>query len=404
MVAEREGPLSGNVLMLVENLSVPFDVRVWQEARALSEAGLTITVICPRGTDRDSEAYEERDGIRIHRYEPVAPGTGTIDYLREYVAAFTRIFRLTRRLGRAQTFAVVHAANPPDLLLAAALPLRRQSRFVFDHHDLAPELYEARFGRRGVIYWVLRALERLSFSLADVVISANESYKDVAIRRGGKSPSDVFVVRNAPDVEVFRPGDTRQDRDEAYRLVYLGMMGPQDGVDQALEALSLLASRRDDWRAIFAGDGDARPGLERQAGELGLLDRVEFIGLVSPSEVLELLERADLCLAPEPSSPLNDRSTMIKVAEYMAMARPIVAFDLPETRFTAGEAARYAPSGDVAAFADQLDDLLSDEGARERLGQLGRERVVSRFSWAHSTRGLLAAYDHVLAGVDSDHR
>jgi glycosyltransferase involved in cell wall biosynthesis len=386
-----------NVLMLVENLSVPFDRRVWDEARALAAAGSNVTIICPRGIDRDGDAHEERDGVRILRYEPGPAGGGAAGYVREYGIAFARIAKLVRRLARTERYHIVHAANPPDLLLLAALPLRRHSRFVFDHHDLAPELFEARFGRRGPVYWALRLLERISFSLAHVVIATNESYAEIATQRGGKSRAAVFVVRNAPDTEVFQPSPPRASLDGTHLLAYVGMMGPQDGVDQALLALARLRDHRGDWRAVFAGDGDARPGLEHLAAELGLLDRVEFAGLVSQAEVIALLDRADVCLAPEPSSPLNERSTMIKVAEYMAMCRPVVAFDLTETRRTAGPAAAYAPPGDVDAFAERISGLLADPGERIRLGELGRERVVSSLSWRHSTTILLAAYAHALA-------
>jgi glycosyltransferase involved in cell wall biosynthesis len=387
------------ILLLVENLSVPFDRRVWQEAVALSAGGAAVVVICPRGDDRDRDAYEVRDGIEIHRFAPALAQAGAVGYVREFAVAFVRMRSLVRRVAGSRGFDVVHAANPPDLLLWTAWLLRRRgARFVFDHHDLAPELYLTRFGRRGLAYRALLGLERATFRIADVVISSNESYRKIAIERGGKAPSDVFVVRNAPDPQVFHPGTPRPAlrRGKRYLLGYVGMMGPQDGVDLALEALAHLRRRRDDWQAVFAGDGDARPGLEERARELGLDDAVEFVGLASQAEVLELLSTADVCLSPEPSNPLNDRSTMMKVAEYMAMKRAVVAFDLPETRWTAADAAAYAPSGDVVAFAIQVDTLLEDEDRRTRAGEVGRERIVTLLSWEHSVRALDASYARVL--------
>lgn len=388
------------VLILVENLSVPFDRRVWQEAVALKASGFDVVVVCPRGTDRDRDPYELREGIEIHRFAPAPATAGVVGYVREYAVAFVRIRALVRRLARMRHFDVVHACNPPDFLLLAAWRLRRRPRYVFDHHDLAPELYLTRFGRRGIAHRALLLLERLSFRLADVVLATNESYKQVALERGRKDPRDVFVVRNAPDPEIFR----RREPDPALRgekrflIGYVGMMGPQDGVDYALRSLDALRRRRDDWCAVFAGDGDSRPQMERLTHELELEEVVHFTGLVSQEEVLQVLSSVDVCLSPEPSNPLNDHSTMMKVAEYMAMERPVVAFDLPETRRTAADAALYAPSGDVEAFAARIVELLDEPCRRARLGAIGRERIESSLSWSHSTKVLVEAYTSVLSG------
>jgi glycosyltransferase involved in cell wall biosynthesis len=385
--------------MLVENLSVPFDRRVWQEAKALRDAGLQVVVVCPRGVDRDREALELVDDVEIHRFRSRQASGGSVGYILEYAVALLRIHALIRRLRRERRFDVVHAANPPDFLLAAAWRLRREARFIFDQHDLAPELFLTRFGRRGIAFRLLLALERLSFRLAHVVIATNESYFRVALDRGGKDPADVFVVRNAPDLDVFSPrARPARDGAESPLLVYVGMMGPQDGVDYALHALAVLRRRRDDWQAVFAGEGDARAAMEGLAVDLGLTDVVAFVGLISQEEVVALLSAAAVCLAPEPSNPLNDRSTMMKVAEYMAMARPVVAFDLLETRTTAGETALYAPAGDVDAFASRVEQLLADPELRARLGEAGRARVHSSLSWTHSRRALLAAYERALEG------
>jgi glycosyltransferase involved in cell wall biosynthesis len=302
------------------------------------------------------------------------------------------------------SFDVVHAANPPDFLLLAARPLRRRgARFVFDHHDLSPELYLARLPSAArtrlvhrLVHRMLLLSERMAFRQADVVIATNQSYRRIATTRGGKSPADVFVVRNAPDPERFHPNPVVRDRDGKHVIGYVGMIGPQDGVDHALRALRSLRSRRDDWRAFFAGDGDALPELQRLAQQLELDDVVEFLGLVGQDDVVRLLSTADVCLAPEPRNPANEASTMIKVAEYMSMGRPVVAYDLAETRATAGPAALYAERDDPEALADAIDLLLDDPMRRETMGNAGRKRVVEKLAWTYSARALEAAYGRVL--------
>jgi glycosyltransferase involved in cell wall biosynthesis len=391
----------GPVLMLVENRSVPDDPRVWSEAGALRDAGYEVVVVCPRGTEVDLAPFEIRDGVEIHRFSS-AEGNGTLGFVREYVLAFWRVLRLTRRLARQRAFAVVHAANPPDYLLLAARSLKRRgAAFVFDHHDLFPELYRARFGgRKSLFYRLALVLEKLSFGLADVVVSTNDSYREIAIRRGGKRPDDVVVVRNAPDPKRFRRGtpDPALRRGKEHLIAYVGVMAPQDGVDRALRALRLLRERRDDWHAILAGDGEAYEDVRRLASELGLDDVVEFPGFIrDQNRVGEIVATADVCLAPEPKDPLNDVSTLIKIAEYMAAGKPVVSFDLHESRVTAGEAAAYAEPNDASSFAARIDELLDDPERCRRMGEVGRRRVEELYSWEHSKAALLAVYDRLLS-------
>ncbi len=385
------------VLMLVENLSVPLDRRVWQEAVSLREAGYQVTIICPRGNERDSDYYEARSAIEIHRYDATPASGSASSYIREYAVALWRISRLARKLARDQKFDVVHVSNPPDLLLLAALPLRRRGvKLIFDHHDLVPELLQVRFGTStGMFLRIAKAFERVSFTLADIVISPNESFKRIAVDRGRKPPDDVFVVRNAPDLRRFRSGRAKASlkRGRAHLIAYVGVMAPQDGVDHALRALAKLRERRDDWHAVFVGDGDSLLELQRLAGDLGLADHVEFRGFLRDEGIREVLSTADVCLAPEPRNALNDASTMIKIAEYMAMARPIVCFDLKESRLTAGGAALYARPNDDDSFAESIDALLSNASLRARLGSIGQQRVEKALSWQHSEAALLAAYD-----------
>jgi glycosyltransferase involved in cell wall biosynthesis len=387
------------VLILVENASVPFDRRVRQESLTLFEAGYEVEVISPQGTESDRELYELYEGVRIHRFPLRNSGGGPAGYVREYSSALWATHRLIRRLTTTRPFGVVHACNPPDFLMGVAWPLKRHgTRLVFDHHDLAPELYESRFGRRGAFYRALLAAERLAFRAADAVITTNESYRQIAIDRGRKRPEDVFVVRNGPDPDRFRPVEPDESikRGRPYLIAYLGLMGPQDGIDCALRVLARLRAQRDDWHAVFMGDGDVLDDMRRLADELGLEDSVEFTGRVGDDRILPTLSAADVCIAPEPTNPLNDRSTFVKVVEYMAMARPIVAFDLSETRVSAGDAALYAVPGDEAAFARRISTLLDDPKRRQELGERGRERMVRDLGWQSSKKELLRAYAAVL--------
>lgn len=385
--------------MLVENLPVPLDRRVWQECQALERAGYDVAVVCPRGADRNGEPFVRTGSVEIHRFPPRPSSGGARGYLVEYAWALWQMWRIARRLAAKRRFDVVHACNPPDLLFLPALSLRRRgARFVFDQHDLVPELYLSRFGRgRDLVYRITRLLERLAYRLADVVLATNESYREIAVARGGKDPGRVFVVRNGPDLTQFRPGEPESGlrRGKAHLLAYLGVMGPQDGVDHALRALALLQRRRHDWHAVFIGDGDVLPELRRLAGELGLHEDVEFAGWRGDDDLRRILSTSDVCLAPEPRSPLNDVSTMTKVAEYMAMRRPVVAYDLVETRRTAGDAALYAH--DEEGLAACIDELLDDPARRQAMGALGRNRVETMLAWEHSERVLLQAYEAAVA-------
>ncbi|XVV39088.1 glycosyltransferase family 4 protein [Streptomyces sp. CA-100214] len=382
-------------LILVENLSVPFDRRVWQECTTLRDAGWTVHVICPRGTKRDTEPEAEIDGVRIHRYPLRAATGGPAGYLREYGAALWHTVRLARKVGPVH---VVHACNPPDLLFLPALWMKRRgARFVFDQHDLVPELYLSRFGRgEDLLYRGVRALERLTYRAADVVIATNESYRDVAVRRGGLRPADVFVVRSAPDVARFHPVPPEPElkRGKPHLLCYLGVMGPQDGVDYALRALARLRDDlgRTDWHAVFVGAGDTFDEMVELSRRLGLAEQVQFTGRIPDADLVRYLSTADVCLSPDPRNPLNDVSTMNKVLEYMVMGRPIVSFDLREARVSAGDAAVYAPANDEAEFAALIALLLDDPERREQMGKLGQERIGGELSWRNSQRSLLAAY------------
>jgi glycosyltransferase involved in cell wall biosynthesis len=391
--------MARRALVLVENLSVPFDRRVWQECLALREAGWEVSVICPQGANRDTESYVELNGVTIHRY-PLQPAVGgPAGYLLEYGSALRHTFRLARKVGPVD---VVHACNPPDMFYLVGRRLKRQgARFIFDQHDLIPELYLSRFNRgEDALYRLVCRMERKTYDTADIVIATNESYRQAAITRGGKRPEDVFVVRSAPVVERFHqvPPDPSAKRGKHYLLAYLGVMGPQDGVDYALRSLAKLRDELDrrDWHAVFMGGGDTFDAMVALSHSLGLSDQVEFTGRIPDEDVLRYLSTADVCLSPDPSNPLNDVSTMNKVMEYMAMSRPIVSFDLREAKVSAGDAALYATPNDESQFAKLITFLLDDEAARVRMGEIGRQRVAGPLSWDNSKIALLEAYQAAL--------
>jgi glycosyltransferase involved in cell wall biosynthesis len=391
-----------HILMLVENLSVPFDRRVWQESRALVDAGFKVTVICPAGMSRDRELETVIEGVRILRFRLRAATGGPLGYLREYTLALFHTLRLAAGVRRTEPVDIVHACNPPDLLFLIALALRPfGARFVFDHHDLVPELFSSRFPRGGrILYWMTRFVERLTFATADGVISTNESYRRIAIERGKVAADRVVVVRSAPDLSRFvrRDPDTGLKRGKAHLLAYLGVMGPQDGVDYALRALKLLRDEigRDDVHCTFMGAGDSYDEMVSLSEQLGIADMVDFPGRVPDEFVHRCLSTADVCLSPDPLNPLNNVSTMNKVVEYMAMGRPLVSFDLIEARVSAGDAALYVPPNDELVFANTVEALLNDPEKRSRMGEYGYRRVAQTLSWDVSRQALVQFYEHLL--------
>ena len=390
-----------HILILVENLSVPADRRVWQESRALVDAGFEVTVICPTGAKHDREREAVIEGVRILRYPLRTATGGTLGYLLEYTAALWHTLLLAMKVRRAGRIDIVHACNPPDLLFLVALILRPGgARFVFDHHDLVPELFRSRYPSRRIIYWLTRCAERLTFASADAVISTNENYRRVAIERGKMAADRVVVVRSAPDLRRFveREPDDSLRRGKPYLLAYLGVMGPQDGVDYALRALRLLRDEigRDDIHCVFMGAGDELDGMVALSERLGIAGMVEFPGWAGDELIQRCLSTADVCLSPDPLNPFNDVSTMNKVVEYMAMGRPVVSFDLVETRVSADAAAVYVTDNDERAFAKAIDALLRDPDRRRQMGELGRRRVEQELSWEVSRRALVQFYEQLL--------
>ena len=391
------------ILIIVQNLPVPFDRRVWLECQALVAAGHDVSVVCPKG-DGDP-AYEVIDTVRLYKYRPYAPGGSKIGFVNEYVYSFLATARLTLKARRSGRFQVMQACNPPDIFWPIALVLRviDRTRFVFDHHDLCPELYESRFpdGPR-LPYKVLRAMERRTHRSADHVIATNDSYRAIAIERSGKPSAKVTVVRTGPDPDRLRRGSADPEllRGRRYLAAYIGVMGPQDGVDLVVRAADIVVNelQRDDIAFTLIGSGDCFGDLVALRDALGLAGHVEFTGRASDELVERILSTADLGLSPDPKNPLNDVSTMNKTMEYMAFELPLVAFDLRETRISAGEAAVYVRPDDLHGYAEAIVDLLDDQARRATMGKLGRLRIEQELAWAYQERAYLDVYDQLLGG------
>jgi glycosyltransferase involved in cell wall biosynthesis len=393
------------VLHLSENLPLPFDRRVWMELLALRDGGYVVSAICPMG-DPWTQAFEEIDGIAIWRYPPPPPARGALSYIWEFLYCWLQTARLSLTVLFRRGFDVVHAANPPDTFWAiGAFYKLLGKRFVFDHHDLCPELYVARFGPQvegNLFHRLLGLLEWAQFRTADLVISTNESYRQVAIGRGRVNPSRVVVVRSGPSRERFatvRPVDLGLKRGRPFLVAYLGVMAPQDGVDHLLWAAHHLVRvrGRKDVSFTLVGAGDSFQDLKALARDLGLDEHVCFTGRIPDEEVERVLATADVCVSPDPRNPLNDVSTMNKVLEYMACGRPVVAYDLREHRYSAAEGALYAQPNLVEDLADKIAVLLDDPGRRARMGEYNRRRFLEQMAWEYSAGELLRAYQ-ILCG------
>ncbi len=401
----RAAPLAGKrVVIVVENLPVPFDRRVWQEARALRAAGAGVAVISPTGKGF-TKPYELIEEIHVYRHPLPVDADSALGYLREYSAALWNELRLLLKVWRRHGFDVIHACNPPDLIFLVALPFRLiGKRFIFDHHDINPELYEAKFNRRDAFWHVLRVFERLTFALADVSIATNQSYRAIAVERGGMAADKVFVVRSGPDLARFqpRPADPSYNRGRRYLIGYVGVMGDQEGIDLLLEAAADLVHRRgrQDIQFCLVGGGPSLDRLRDIAVSLGLSDHVTFLGRVSDEVLLSVLSSSDVCVNPDRVNPMNDKSTMNKIIEYMAMAKPIIQFDVLEGRYSAEDASLYAKANDPLDFASRIEDLLADPVRRQAMGSVGRSRVESELSWTHQVPALIAAYREALGPTE----
>ncbi|MFM1770631.1 MAG: hypothetical protein RJA22_3160 [Verrucomicrobiota bacterium] len=384
------------VLILVENLPVPLDRRVWQEACALRDAGHEVIVICPRMRGY-TQPEEILDGIHIYRHWISEEAGGLSGFLREYASALWGEFWLAAKAWRRHRFRIIHLCNPPDLLFLVALPFRwlLGVRVLYDVHDPWPEMFEAKFQRRGLLHRAVLLAERLTYASADVVLATNESVRAIATTRGRKQPHRVFVVRTAPKIPAgSTPPDPALRKGRPFLAGYVGVMGNADGVHLLLEAIAHFVHvlGRRDTQFLLMGTGPEWENLRAQRDRLQLQDWVDLPGRVSNEFLFTALQTMDVGLSCDPSNAYNDHCTMNKVLEYMAFAKPQVMFDLKEGRASAGEAAVYVPGNSPAGLADALARLLDDPAARDRMGRLGAERIRTHLNWERSVEQLLQAY------------
>lgn len=393
-------PAAPKVLLLVENNGFPRDFRVRREAHALRDHGFQVSVVCPReGSER---WHETVDGVEIYRFPAPPGGSGLLGYAFEFGYSTLAILVLAVWIALRRGVDVVHAANPPDTLFVVGAVFKLLGkRYIFDHHDLAPEIYLSRFGfrRHNLVYSTLKLMERCSYAVADVVIATNESYRQRAIAEGRKSPEKVVVVRNGPPLsyQPLPPPDGLAGR-ARHLIGYVGTIGAQDGLDCWMRSIHHLVAtlNRRDFLAVVIGDGDAMPAVRELVAELNIERYVLFTGRLPEVEARRHLSAVTLCVQPDPSNPLNDHSTMNKLMEYMALGKATVAYDLHETRVSGGDAAVYVASNDELEFAHRVDVLLDDAAERERMGEVGRRRVETTLAWEYSVPHLYRAYDEGL--------
>lgn len=390
------------VLMLLENATYREDNRVRSEALALTAAGFSVTVICPRNPDYPW--HEIVEGVRVFTFPEPPEGDGLAGFILEYGYAMAASLLLSGLVYFADDFDVLHAHNPPDLyVLLGMLYKLLGKQFIYDHHDLTPEMYRARLrGEPGspLVHRALIWFEQLSCRLADHVIATNESYKKLDIERSGIPADKVTVVRNGPDLQRVRlvEPDPRLRQMGRTIIGYVGVMGYQDGVDYFLRALQHLVYDLGytNVYAVMVGKGGALKELQQLAVDLRLTDYIWFTGLVSDEDLMRYLSSADICVGPDPRNEFTNRSTMIKMMEFMTLGKPIVAFDLDEHRYSAADAALYAQPNEEMDFARQIARLIDDPALRAELGRIGQERIRTRLAWPHQANNLLAAYEHVV--------
>lgn len=388
--------MNRKILIIVENLPVPFDTRVWQEATTLAENGYTVSVICPKGKGYEKE-YELLSGVHIYRHDLPAEASGFLGYVKEYGAALYHELRLAKKIYKEIGFDVIHGCNPPDDIYMVAKYFRKYGvKYVFDHHDICPELFEAKFGKKGLLYKSQTWLERKTYQYCTFAFVTNESYKKIAIERGGMNPDKVYVLRSGPKLERLKMQPPKEELKggRKYMVGYLGVIGKQEGIQYLLEAAKYIRDemKRDDICYGIVGGGTSLEELKALSVQMGIDDIVTFTGRAPDDVMLDYLNTADICVNPDEYNPMNDKSTMNKVLEYMALGKPIVQFDLTEGKYSAGEASLYAKPNDSVDMAKKIAELLDNEEQRKKMSVFGRKRVVEELSWEHTSKALLEGY------------
>ncbi|WP_020529912.1 glycosyltransferase family 4 protein [Flexithrix dorotheae] len=388
-----------HILIIIENLPAPFDRRVWQEANTLKENGAHISIICPKMKGY-TKSYEVINGIEIYRHQLPLEARGALGYLLEYTAAIFWEFFLSWKIFFKKPFHVIHGCNPPDLIFLTALPFKLFGvKYVFDHHDINPELYIAKFQRKDFFYNLMVLFEKLTFAAANYSIATNESYKEIAIRRGNMPVDKIQVVRSGPSLKRLKilPPSEKIKKGKKFLVGYVGVIGEQEGLDLLMESASILKSERNDVQFAIVGGGTDLDKIINITAEMGLSDIVDFYGRVSDEVLLEVLNTADVCVNPDKPTEMNNLSTMNKIMEYMALKKPIVQFDLKEGRASAQEASLYVSNSDVKEFANKISYLLDNEKVRLNMGEFGYNRVLNELSWEYESEKLVRFYKKVFS-------
>lgn len=387
-----------HVLIIVENLPLPFDRRVWQEANSLVNAGHEVSIICPVGKGYEKR-YERLNGVDIYRHPLPLEGSGAAGYVLEYGTALFWEFYLAVKIFSKKRFEVIQACNPPDniFVIGAFFKLFFRTKFIFDHHDINPELYIAKFGRKGFFYRVMLWWERLTFLTADYSIATNESYKKIAVERGKMSPEKVVVVRSGPSFERMKivPPNSKWKQGKTYLVGYVGVMGRQEGIDHLLEAVHhiVFGKKRKDIHFVLVGSGTELDNLKELCDQQNITDYVTFTGRIPDEPMLEALSTSDVCVNPDIANEMNDKSTMNKIMEYMALGKPIVQYDLTEGRFSAQRASLYAEKNNPVDLAEKIVFLLENKAVREEMGAWGQQRVRNELHWGIEERKYLGLYE-----------
>lgn len=388
-----------HILIVVENLPVPFDRRVWQEANTLKDAGAKVSIICPIMKGYTAR-YEIINDIEIYRHPLPLEARGALGYLLEYSAAIYWEFVLSWKIFFKKRFHVIHGCNPPDLIFFTSLFFKPFGvKYLFDHHDINPELYIAKYDKKGFFYNLMILFEYLTFQTASYSIATNESYKEIAIKRGKMKPERVQVVRSGPKLDRLKllSPDDQYKKGRKYLIGYVGVIGEQEGIDLLLDSVKYIVTRRNDVQVAIVGGGTDVEKLKQLSIEMGLNDYVDFYGRVSDEVLVAILNTADVCVNPDKPTEMNNLSTMNKIMEYMALKKAIVQFDLKEGRFSAQRASLYAANDSTDDFAEKIIYLLDNEKIRNEMGEYGYNRVLTELSWEFESKKLVDVYKKVLA-------
>jgi glycosyltransferase involved in cell wall biosynthesis len=389
-----------HILIIVENLPVPFDRRVWQEANTLKENGASVSIICPRMKDYTS-SYEVINGIEIYRHSLPHEARGALGYLFEYSTALFWEFVLSWKIFLRKRFHIIHGCNPPDLIFLVALWFKIFGvKYVFDHHDINPELYTAKYERKDFFYRMMILFERMTFAVANYSIATNESYKEIAVKRGKMDNDKIQVIRSGPKLDRLKilPRDDQFLKGRKFLVGYVGVIGEQEGIDLLLQSIRHIVSLRQDIQFAIIGGGTDLEMLKKLCLEMGLNDFVDFYGRIPDDQMIAILNSSDICVNPDKPTEMNNLSTMNKIMEYMALKKPVVQFDLKEGRFSAQEASLYAVCGDTKDFAEKIIQLIDDPALRSKMSDFGYNRVINELSWDYESVKLVNFYNRIISG------